>query len=135
VIVIDTSAIVAIVRGEGDAAQLAACVVGSSSVVTSAATVLEAAIVLNDKRFGVPSTGDQLLDEFLGREKITIEPVTLDHLQIARLAHRLYGKGTGHAAALNFGDCFAYALAKALNAPLLYKGVDFAKTDIVSALA
>jgi ribonuclease VapC len=65
---------------------------------------------------------------------VTIEPVTVEQAVIAREAYRRYGRGTGHPAALNFGDCFAYALAKATGAPLLFKGNDFARTDITPAL-
>lgn len=66
---------------------------------------------------------------------MTIEPVTPEQAIIARQAHRDYGKSSGHPAALNLGDCFAYALAKDLNEPLLYRGDDFGHTDIRSALA
>jgi ribonuclease VapC len=74
------------------------------------------------------------LDDFLTISSIEIAPVSGDHAQIARLAFRRFGKGTGYGAGLNFGDCFGYALAEALNVPLLFKGRDFARTDIASAI-
>ncbi len=77
---------------------------------------------------------ETLIDSFFASSRVTIEPIGLEDLQLARDAHIRYGKGTGHPAQLNFGDCFSYALAKRLAAPLLYKGNDFAKTDIKSAL-
>ena len=134
-IVIDTSAIVSVIRREDDADAIAACMVDASTVMLSAATLLEASIVLGDERFGILSEGDKLLDEFLYREGVIIEPVSTVQAQLARLAFGQFGKGTGHPAGLNFGDCFSYALAKSLDLPLLYKGGDFAKTDIASALA
>lgn len=99
----------------------------------SAATLLEASIVLNGTRFAMRD-GDEWLDALIAREDIRIEPVTEIQARVARAAFREYGKGMGHPAGLNFGDCFAYALAKSLDIPLLYKGDDFSKTDIVSAL-
>jgi ribonuclease VapC len=74
------------------------------------------------------------LDEFLHDAAIRIEPVTETQARIAREAYRDYGRGSGHPAQLNFGDCFAYALARDLREPLLYKGADFSHTDIASAL-
>jgi ribonuclease VapC len=78
-------------------------------------------------------TAWRLLDALIGRAKIEIVPFDAGQAAIARAAFLKYGKGR-HTAALNFGDCAAYALAKSRNIPLLYKGADFAKTDIVSAL-
>lgn len=74
------------------------------------------------------------LDALLERAAITIEPVTEDQVRIARQAYRDFGKGSGHPAQLNFGDCFAYALAKDKGAPLLFKGDDFSKTDVTVAV-
>ena len=76
--------------------------------------------------------GDDL-DLFLARAKIEVEPVTEEQVQVARKAWRRYGKGSGHVARLNFGDCFSYALAKSLGEELLYKGADFAHTDVAHA--
>jgi len=73
-------------------------------------------------------------DEFFKEANISVEPVTLEQARLAREAYRDFGKGSGHPAKLNFGDCFAYALAKATGEPLLFKGDDFIHTDISSAL-
>ena len=73
------------------------------------------------------------LDDLIRSSAILIEPVTEQQARIAREAYRDYGKGSGHPAGLNFGDCFAYALARDLGEPLLYKGTDFAATDVRSA--
>src|ERR1700759_4995877 len=88
----------------------------------SAASVLECSIVLRSIKDQATDVVENELDALLNGSGFTVEPVTLEQLQAARTAHIRYGKGTGHGAALNFGDCFAYALAKSLNAPLLYKG-------------
>jgi ribonuclease VapC len=73
------------------------------------------------------------LDDLIARTGIVFEPVTREQAEIARAAYRDFGKGSGHAAGLNFGDCFAYALAKAKREPLLFKGDDFSKTDVAAA--
>jgi ribonuclease VapC len=134
VIVIDTSAIVSIFRSEDDAEDIAACLVDADRVSISAATLLEASIVMSSDRLGSPTINNHWLDAFVASSRIEVEPVTLEQIEIARRAFRQYGKGTGHGAGLNFGDCFAYALAKSLDAPLLFKGNDFSRTDIVPAL-
>jgi ribonuclease VapC len=77
-----------------------------------------------------PERAERWLDDFIKAAGLRIEPVTSDQAQAARSAHLRFGKGTGHAAALNYGDCFAYAQAKAMGAPLLCKGKDFRLTDI-----
>jgi ribonuclease VapC len=74
-----------------------------------------------------------MLDDLIERSGIVIEPVTAEQAKIARLAYRDFGKGSGHPAALNFGDCFSYALARDKREPLLWKGDDFGHTDIRSA--
>jgi ribonuclease VapC len=81
---------------------------------------------------GTPGCGDQL-DLFLVHAEIVVEPDTIEQIRIARKAWRRYGKGRGHAARLNFGDCFSYALAKSLGRELLYKGSDFLHTDVARA--
>jgi ribonuclease VapC len=75
-----------------------------------------------------------MLDDLLENSKIMIEPVTAEQARIARQAYREFGKGSGHRAGLNFGDCFAYALARVKREPLLYKGDDFVHTDVRSAV-
>jgi ribonuclease VapC len=132
-IAIDSSALVALFIGEEDAERIAACIADADSRVLSAATLVEVSIVLNGTRFAIRD-GDEWLDWLMESQDIRIEPVTEVHAQLARTAFRQYGKGMGHPAQLNFGDCFAYALAKSLDVPLLYKGDDFSKTDIASAL-
>jgi ribonuclease VapC len=96
----------------------------------SAANLVEVSIVLRGLKKTVPEKAERWLDDFIKAAGIRIEPVTSEQAQAARLAHLRYGKGTGHGAALNYGDCFAYALAKAMDAPLLCKGNDFPLTDI-----
>jgi ribonuclease VapC len=93
----------------------------------SAANFLEAAIVVDRLPNSRASVRFDALIEDLD---IIIEPVSMDQAQLAREAHSRFGRGTGHRARLNFGDCFAYALAKALNEPLLFIGQDFAHTDL-----
>jgi ribonuclease VapC len=97
----------------------------------SAANFLEAAIVVDVKRRPIAS---RRLDDLLDELDVVIEPVTEEQARIARTAYRDYGRGSGHPAQLNFGDCFAYALARATGEPLLFKGNDFAHTDITPAL-
>ena len=125
--VIDTSAVVAILRQEPGAEGLLSRLIAAGSRRISAASLLETAIVLEAK--SGEKAGDDL-DLFLARAKIEIEAVTDDHVRIARKAWRRYGKGSGHAARLNFGGCFSYALALSLGEELLYKGEDFAHTDV-----
>jgi ribonuclease VapC len=100
----------------------------------SAANVLETSMVLRGLKQVSAGEVERWLDEFLRSAGIQIEPVTQAQVDIARQAHAPFGKGTGHAAQLNFGGCFAYALAKALDAPLLFKEADFPLTDLKSAL-
>ncbi len=125
--VIDTSAIVAILRQESGADGLLRRLTAAGTRRISAASLLESAIVLESKS---GERGGEQLDLFLVRAKIEVEPVTDEQVQLARKAWRRYGKGKGHAARLNFGDCFSYALAQSLGEELLYKGADFAHTDV-----
>lgn len=130
-IVVDTSVLVAIFVNEPDGQRFKECIVDDDDPVISAGTLLETSIVL--RTFAGARVSDEELDGFV-RAALRIVSVDADQIEIARTAHMRYGKGMGHPAQLNFGDCFSYALAKALGAPLLYKGGDFAKTDIASAL-
>lgn len=129
-IVIDSSAIIAIFRQEDDAAHYAECIAGDADPIMSAANVVEASIVLRGLKKIAPDKAERWLDDFIETAAIRIEPVTPEQARAARLAHVRFGKGTGHAAALNYGDCFAYGLAKEMKAPLLCKGNDFRLTDI-----
>lgn len=131
VLVVDTSAVVCIAIGEADAEAYVVALSAASIKLLPAPAYLECAMVLSG-RLGAASTAR--LSEVLTTAAITIEPFTQEMAQLAIEAFRSYGKGR-HPAALNFGDCFAYGAAKALGLPLLYKGNDFAQTDIASALA
>jgi len=130
--IVDSSAIIAILNGEPEAAAIADAVEAASAVRIAAPTLLELCIVAD--RAHEPRARSAL-DELLRALELRVEPFTAEHAAIARQAHRDYGRGSGHPAALNFGDCFAYALAKATGEPLLYKGDDFVHTDIRNALA
>ena len=131
--IIDSSAIVATLRGEPERIELARALAGSDreARTISAVNFLESAIVMDRARSPLPGRG---LDRFLAEENIQIVAVTPEHTRIARAAHRDFGRGSGHAAGLNFGDCFAYALATERAEPLLFKGDDFTHTDVRSAL-
>lgn len=124
--VIDTSAIVAIFFNEPDAASYRSRIADDSIRLISAATLLEAAIVL-EGRFG--EAGGAELDLWLHKTEIEVVAVTAEHSDQARRAWRRYGKGR-HPASLTYGDCFSYALATLSGEPLLYKGNDFIQTDI-----
>lgn len=128
--IIDTSVLIAILRKEPERDVFIAAIKGAAERRLSAASFLEAGIVLDGSRDPVLS---RKLDDLLADASITIEPVTEAQARIAREAHRDFGRGSGHPAKLNFGDCFAYALAKDKGEPLLFKGDDFAKTDVETA--
>ena len=125
--IVDTSALIAIIRGEPDAAKFMERIEREADLRISAASYLEASIILDGTDDPVVSAR---LDTFLTEYEIGVEPVTEAQARIAREAYRGFGKGRKHAAQLNFGDCFAYALAKAMREPLLFKGDDFRHTDI-----
>ena len=128
--IIDTSAIVAILRQEPEARRFAGAIEAAPVRRISATTYVEIGAVIDGARDPVAS---RLVDELLAKAGIIIEPVTAAQARIAREAYRDFGKGSGHAAGLNFGDCFAYALAKATGEPLLFKGDDFSHTDMTAA--
>ncbi len=123
---IDSSAIIAILSDENDALILAQAIQSDPIRLISGASLLETAIVI-ESRYGLP--GAKKLDEFVKLGGFRIEPVTVEQVTLARAAYRRFGKGR-HPAALNFGDCFSYALAKSANEPLLFKGNDFSQTDL-----
>jgi ribonuclease VapC len=127
-IVIDTSVVVAIFQEEPERDRFLAVIVGASARAMSAGTYLECAMVTG-RRTG----GRADLDRWLAERMVEVVPVDLQMAQVAADAFARFGKGR-HAAGLNYGDCFAYALARSLGVPLLYKGADFARTDIASAL-
>ena len=124
----DTSALLAVLFREEEAERFERQM-GASSCRMSVANILEAAMVVEDR--GGTEAG-RTLDAFLYAAGIEPAPITTEQLDVARDAWRRYGQGN-HPAALNFGDCFAYALANTTGEPLLFKGGDFARTDIVAA--
>jgi ribonuclease VapC len=130
--IVDSSAMVAMVRHEADAALFVKVIGEAGAPKMSTGSFLETAIVVDSRRDPV---ADRILDQICKQANIKFVPVDEHQLQIARQAYRDFGKGSGHPARLNFGDCFAYALAKALDEPLLHKGTDFSHTDVRSALA
>jgi ribonuclease VapC len=127
--ILDTSAIMALLGREPEAARIGRAVLDSAVRRVSAASLVEAGIVVQ-ARFGDDGTRD--LDLLVAKLALTIEPVTPRQADLARRGFRRYGKGR-HPAALNFGDCFAYALARDTGEPLLYKGDDFSRTDVTAA--
>ena len=126
--VIDTSALLAILQDEPERRAFAEAIEGAGSCSMSVANVLETSLVI-ESRFGAEGSRD--LDQLIEKARIELVPVDLEQLRIARRAFSRFGKGR-HPAALNFGDCFAYALARALGEPLLFKGDDFARTDLAA---
>ena len=128
--IIDSSAILAVLFDEPDAAVYASAIANASSCRISAANYVETAVVVEAQS---PAAGGRQFDTFMRRAGIAIEPVTEEQALIARQAYFDFGKGR-HPAGLNFGDCFSYALAKAFREPLLFKGNDFSRTDVEAAL-
>lgn len=128
--IVDTSALVAIALDEPERHDFQELIVDSTTARLSAANLVELFIVVD--RHSNRSVSDRI-DTLLGALGLVIEPVTAEQARIAREAYRLFGRGNGHPARLNYGDCFAYALARALGEPLLFKGDDFIHTDVVAA--
>jgi len=129
--IVDTSALIAILRDEEDAMSHATAIARAAVRRLSAANYVEITAVIDASRDPIAS---RRFDDLVREAQFVIEPVTETQARIAREAYRDFGRGTGHPARLNFGDCFAYALAKALNEPLLFKGDDFTHTDVTPAL-
>ena len=127
--IIDTSALIAILRDEPQAKECAVAIERDPIRRLSAANFVESALVIDGSRDPIAS---RRFDDLVREAHIAIEPVTEAQARIAREAYRDFGKGSGHPAKLNFGDCFAYALAKTTGEPLLFKGEDFIHTDIIS---
>ena len=127
--IVDTSALVAVLFGEADAERYEDAIARAETCRISAANLLEVFIVVESR--GGTAAGQEC-DAFLEKAEIDTEPVLPEHAQEARRAWRRFGKGN-HPAALNYGDCFAYALARTTGEPLLFKGEDFARTDIEAA--
>ena len=129
--IVDSSAVLAVLNRESDSDRYESAIAQAALCRMSAANLLETAIVVESR--GGAEAGREL-DAFLERAGIEAAPVTTEQLAAARRAWRRFGRGN-HPAALNFGDCFAYALAEVTNEPLLYKGADFSRTDIAPAVA
>jgi ribonuclease VapC len=127
-IVFDTSAIVAMILGESGHQSLVARMQTDGERAVSPVSIVEATMVLS-RTYSKPN---EVLQEFIEKARLKLSAVDSHHAELAQHAFLEYGKGR-HPARLNFGDCFSYAAAKALNAPLLYTGGDFVKTDVRSA--
>jgi ribonuclease VapC len=131
-VIADTSAIIAILTEEDNAAVYAQAVADADVRRLSAASYLECGIVLDSQHDPIISRG---LDDLLQEAEFVVEPVTERQARLARQAYADFGKGSGHPAGLNFGDCLTYALALDLREPALWKGDDFGHTGIQSALS
>jgi len=129
--IIDASALIAILRDEPEARTFAKAIAGTNIRRVSAVNYVEAAAVIDASRNPVAS---RRFDDLFREADLIIEQATEAQARIAREAYRDFGKGSGHPAGLNFGDCFAYALAKTTGEPILFKGDDFSRTDLSPAL-
>jgi ribonuclease VapC len=129
--IIDTSALVAILQSEPEAESLLDTLLRAPALRMSAATFVEAAAVIDSRKDPVLS---RMFDSLLKELGVEISPVTAEQATLARQAYRDFGRGSGHPAALNFGDCFSYAAAVAFDDALLFKGEDFPKTDVRAAV-
>lgn len=129
--IVDTSALIAILRREPGSSIYEIAMNEADRISISAATYLELSIVVDSRK--QPALSREI-DDLLERFSVIIEPVTPEQASIARQAYRDYGRGSGHPANLNFGDCFSYALARAKREPILFKGDDFIHTDLRSAV-
>ncbi|WP_342372190.1 type II toxin-antitoxin system VapC family toxin [Propioniciclava soli] len=128
--IVDSSALMAIVNDEPDAERVLACAVGGPRRM-SAATWVEVGIVADARS---SARHGERIDAILDQLRIEIVPVSVRQAEVARLAYRRFGRGSGSAARLNFGDCFSYALSVTSGEPLLFVGDDFAHTDVASVL-
>lgn len=125
--VLDTSAVIAFLCGEPEADRIEDVLDGAPELHMSAFNAFECRTVLH-VRFGPRAAAD--FELFLFRAGVVVEPFDVEQVDLAFAAYRRFGKGTGHPARLNLGDCAAYALAGSLGLPLLFKGEDFARTDV-----
>jgi ribonuclease VapC len=130
-VIVDASALIAILDGEADAAIYAEALAEADLPLISAATLIEAGIVMVNRH---GPRGAKKVYALIEEAGIGIEEVTPQQARMAIDAFALYGKGRKHKAGLNYGDCFVYALAKATGMPLLFKGEDFRQTDLLSVL-
>lgn len=125
--IIDSSAVVAILNNEPEAQAFAALLESADSLQMAAPTLVETSIVVGSGR-------QDVLDELLRQASVTVVPFGSQHTTVARTAYLIYGRRSGSPARLNYGDCFSYALAIVTGEPLLYKGDDFTHTDVIAAL-
>ena len=128
--IIDTSALLAILLDEPESEALVRAIVASRSRSVGAATLVEAAAVMRARK---GDAGEVALDALLERLSIDTRPLSADAAAVARQAYRRFGKGVGSPGVLDYGDCLAYGTAVAVGEPLLFKGDDFARTDIAAA--
>jgi ribonuclease VapC len=131
-VIVDSSALLAVLRNESDARAYATALAQATNPRISAANYLESAIVIDGSRDPILS---RRFDDLVQEAGLEIAAVTAKQADLARSAYRDFGKGSGHPAQLNFGDCFAYALARDTGEPLLCKGNDFRHTDVVLELS
>lgn len=131
-LVVDTSAVVAFLRSEPEADGIEAALADAREIYISAFTVFEARVVLA-RRFGPHASAD--FELLLVKLRAEITPFDSEQADLAAGAYRRFGKGSGHPAQLNLGDCASYALARQLDLPLLFKGDDFGRTDLKAALS
>jgi ribonuclease VapC len=131
-VIIDSSALIAILLAEPEALACAEAIESAADRRISAVNYVEAAVVIDGR--GDPIASGRF-DDLLREASIAIEPVDQVQAETAREAYRAFGRGSGHPARLNFGDCFAYALARRRGEALLFKGDDFIHTDVIPALA
>ena len=129
--IVDSSALVAILKDEPEANRIGELLTNADSLAMSTASFLETSIVVD--RLANPRLS-QRLDNLIDDLTIMLVPFSESQAKLSRIAYRKFGKHSGHPARLNFGDCFAYALALERGEPLLFKGDDFAQTDVVSAI-
>jgi ribonuclease VapC len=129
--IVDTSALIAILKNEPEAEVFSEAIEAAKAVRISAASYLETHIVVDGYKNPILTAR---LEEIFENPGIQIEPVTFEQARIARQAYRDYGRGSGHPANLNFGDCFSYALARVKREPMLFKSNDFVHTDLRPAV-
>lgn len=130
--ILDSSALIAIITNEPERSLFAEALGQAATVAMSTATWFGCCIVVDNRSNPLVA---RRLDQFVQDADIDLVPVSAEHAHVARVAYRDFGRGSGHPARLNYGDCFAYALATVSGEPLLFKGDDFIHTDVTPALA
>ena len=128
--ILDTSALIAIANDEPERAVFVEMILNADHVIISAPSLVEASIVLYRLAGSLALTK---LSQFLNEANVEVAQFSSEHVREAVTAYQVYGRGSGSKAALNYGDCFSYALAKCRDEPLLFKGNDFTETDIKNA--